>query len=517
MSGFMKKSDGGEGQKEVLLADILDAYGESDYYPFHMPGHKRNPEFMNLPPTQKIDLTEIDGFDDLHHAVGILRDAQVRAARVRGAKRTWFLVNGSTVGILTAVSACVRPGGRILVARNCHKSVYHVIELRGLHPIYLSPKIDDRYGICDVIEVEDVARKLKEYPGIQAVLVTSPTFEGVLSDIPGIAEVAHSYGIPLIVDCAHGAHLGYAEGFAPSPVSQGADLVIESLHKTMPAMTQTALLHKCSDRVDDRLIQKYFSIYQTSSPSYVMMATMDQCMDLLETSAESLYAEYRRRLNLLRKRIADMEASKAGTKEPYVTLLNGSEFFRGPGGSYDDTKLILAVRNRRGAGKQLYDLFRDRYHLQMEMAGMDYVMALTSFCDTDEGFDRLYQAIMDMNTNTDENFWKGTPSDTGYARFPVCAEVPDMMSSEAVEYPLEYVKRKDAVGRISGAYLFVYPPGVPFCVPGERVTDTTMKWIESYEEAGLRVLGLFESDSIQEQRKAGVPSSEIADVPVIKV
>ena len=517
-----------------LLA-ALESYGASNAYPFHMPGHKRNPQFMKLPSVNTIDITEIDGFDNLHHATGILKAAQERAARVRGAGRTWFLVNGSTSGLLSAISACTSRGGRVLAARNCHKSVYNAIELCGLHPVYIYPEIHPKYGIYKAVDKAVVEALLKEYEDIQAVVITSPTYEGVISDIRAISHIVHSYGLPLIVDSAHGAHLGYGAGFSPSPVTQGADLVIESLHKTLPSMTQTALIHRCGHRVDDKRLQKYLSIYQTSSPSYVMMAAIDQCMALLEGNAKTLFDSYSRRLRRLRQALENpgpslsdspqagspsvSNSQKAGArpKRPYIRLLGAADLCQAEGSSYDDSKLVLFVENCRGMGQWLYDRFREDYHLQMEMASADYVLAMTSICDTKEGFERLRRACMELNIrllkmgSEEASGIKGSGSKTDRhkAAFAIsgvlrrdesiCAGLwqgeavaePPLPISEAVDRSGCMVALKEAIGRVSGAYLYIYPPGVPFCVPGERITESMIKLILRYIDAGLEVHGLI--------------------------
>lgn len=193
----------------------LSEYAASEVYPFHMPGHKRNmpEEISRLAGAAKMDITEIEGFDDLHAPKGILLEAQERAAAVFGADETFFLVNGSTAGILTAVSAAAPKGSRVIVARNCHKSVYHACFLRELHPVFLYPQTVREYGIADAIRPEQVEEALKDVPDIAAVIVTSPTYDGVVSDIEKIADIVHRAGIPLIVDAAHGAHFGFSPLF----------------------------------------------------------------------------------------------------------------------------------------------------------------------------------------------------------------------------------------------------------------------------------------------------------------
>ena len=237
-----------------MIEERLKELAQSHIYPFHMPGHKRAAlEFSN---PYSIDITEIEGFDNLHHPEGIIREAQEKAARLYGARRTYYLVNGSTCGILAAISAAVPRGERILVARNSHKAVYNAVYLRQLAAEYVYP-VDTRCGVQGQITPQQVEQKLAAFSDIKAVVITSPTYDGIVSDVAGIAEVVHRFGIPLIVDEAHGAHFGFHPAFPENAVKLGADAVIMSVHKTLPAFTQTALLHLCSDRIDHTRIEKY--------------------------------------------------------------------------------------------------------------------------------------------------------------------------------------------------------------------------------------------------------------------
>lgn len=479
------------------LISALDMYGHSDYYPFHMPGHKRNPDFMAIPPVYRTDITEIDGFDNLHHARGILLKAQERAARVRGSRRAWFLVNGSTCGILAAIFACTRPGGKILVARNGHRAVYNAIELRELNPVYLYPKIHEGCGIYKAVDPDQVKALLEKYPGIQAVVITSPTYEGVMSDIGAIAQVVHDFHIPLIVDSAHGAHFGYEEHFLPSPVSLGADVVVESLHKTLPSMTQTALLHQCSDRVSSRLLEKYLAIFETSSPSYVMMAAMDQCMALVEERKDELFKVFYQRLESFYQDCGNLKQ---------IRLMDASDLCTVPGSSFDRSKLVFWVKRAPGMGPWLYDRLREDFHLQLEMASADYALAMTSICDTDRGFDRLKAALKALDQVLDQDGFLGAGTDaerTGSAHRDSAAplmtrecflgpERPVINSASAALCPVIPKLLKEAKGHLSGAYLYIYPPGIPLLVPGEQITEEILALIRRYEQAGLTVLGLEE-------------------------
>ena len=262
----------------------LNELEQSDIYPFHMPGHKR--AFLPFANPYAIDITEIEGFDNLHHATGILQEAQQKAADLYGAKKTYYLVNGSTCGLLAAISAAVPRGEKILMARNCHKAVYHAMYLRQLVPVYLYPE-DTAYGIQGQVTPQMVQKQLKQTPDIRAVVITSPTYDGVVSDIKNIADTVHAYGIPLIVDEAHGAHFGFSPEFPENATRLGADAVIMSVHKTLPAFTQTALLHLCSDRIAEKKVAQFLGIYETSSPSYLLMAGIEKSLQIIEKDREN--------------------------------------------------------------------------------------------------------------------------------------------------------------------------------------------------------------------------------------
>ena len=264
------------------LRERLRTYGAGNAYPFHMPGHKRQKQPGSLFPYD-LDITEIDGFDNLHHAEGILAEAMERAAKLWGSRKSFFLVNGSSAGLLAGIRALTKRGDKVLMARGCHRAVYHAVELCGLHPVYMQAAWVEEMQISGSIQPETVEKHLQEHPDCNLVVLTSPTYEGVVSDIAEIAKITHRYGAYLLVDEAHGAHLGFCEeGFPDTAVHLGADVVVQSLHKTLPCPTQTAILHVCTEQVDATEVGRQLSVFQTSSPSYVFMAEMDGCISLLE-------------------------------------------------------------------------------------------------------------------------------------------------------------------------------------------------------------------------------------------
>ena len=480
------------------IFDKLKNYSDSDYYAFHMPGHKRNLDLMDGTSPYRIDITEIDGFDDLHHAEGILRDAQERAARVYHADETHFLVNGSTVGIISAILGTTEKGDSILVARNCHKSVYHAIYLNELDPVYLYPKFDTEQGLSTEIDAADVQKALEEHPKIRAVMIVSPTYDGVVSDIEKIAEIVHAKGCPLIVDEAHGAHFGFDPYFPKSANIYGADLVINSLHKTLPALTQTALLHVNGNMVNRRKVKQYLDMLQTSSPSYILMASIDACIGMLEETLETqsdarsdykyknIFSEYANRIEALRK---DLKRLK------YLKIIQTDNTDR-----YDRSKFVISVKHAPMSSHELYEILLHRYHLQMEMLAGTYVLAMTTVGDTQEGLDRLRDALLEIDKEIDTRQGRPAAIETD---LPLSGRQPALEKvwtiAEAVNRRDKIQKRsfEDSIGCISVEYAYLYPPGSPLIVPGERITKEAVEILHWYQEHDFSIEGLQSEDGIE--------------------
>lgn len=530
----------------------LEKYKELDYYPFHMPGHKRNRDAAEggLAESIRLDITEIDGFDNLHQAEGILKKEQEKVSRMYGSGHSYFLVNGSTCGILSAVFAVTERGDSILMARNCHKAVYHAAYLRELKTVYLLPvllkeKDGKNPGMAGWIEPETVERALEENPDCAAVIVTSPTYEGVVSDVKRIAEIAHSHGVPLIVDEAHGAHFGFHDAYPPSSVRLGADLVIHSVHKTLPSMTQTALLHwngnLCGSGTAARKVrpgeylaerqelERYLRIFQSSSPSYVLMASVSNCMRLVQE-------EGRQRLDrLLANRSAFMEKMKLCR---YVTVSDGEPDAEGMHAWRDPCKLVIGIAGGKMTGRELYDILLNRYHLQMEMAAPDYVLAIVTMMDTQEGWSRLADALLEIDSGWEApdgkkevkgyneigehkaingceeidgykeiNGYEGVngnkeingkkePGEKRLNEGKYCSwgkegNVPEavMTIAEAYHGEQEAVGLAECAGRTAAEFINLYPPGIPLAVPGERLTGEMAECLLRWRELRLNVQG----------------------------
>ena len=502
-------------EKQPGLLERLTEYAGSDAYPFHMPGHKRReiPDGIpgGFPDPYGIDITEIDGFDNLHHAEGILKDAMETVAAIYGADRSWYLVNGSTCGILSAVFAATENGGKILTARNCHKAVYHAIYLNRLEAEYLYPEEITEFGINGGIRAEDVRKALEKdamrcagnsgdvrgkITKIQAVLITSPTYEGVVSDIRAIADAAHEYGIPLIVDEAHGAHLEYADqchSFPKSALEYGADIVIQSLHKTLPCFTQTAILHVKGKLVDQDRISRYLSMFQTSSPSYLFMAGMERCIRYMDGDGRNEMIRYEKRLERFMERMEGLQVLEVLDREicgKYRTVAG-----------WDPSKIVVStMRAEDFHGEELAETLRRKYHLEMEMTAPEYVIAMTSLMDTEEGFERLGTALLEIDgalrRRTESGRKEKAASETPEGlESKLSHPVRRMLICEAMDADTERTAFQDTVGKVSAEFVYLYPPGIPIIAPGEVFTDAIVEKIMAYKAAGLLVQGPADPDA----------------------
>lgn len=437
-------------------------------YPMHMPGHKRAGLFTMANP-YAFDVTEIDGTDNLHQPEGEILWEMEQMKQKYGTMDSYLLVNGSTCGILAAISACCHPGDTIVIARNCHRSVYHAVELLSLKPVYVYPEIDKETGICLGISSEEVKRVIADTKPA-CVVLTSPTYEGVVSNIRAIAEIVHEENSLLVVDEAHGAHFAWSDKFPETAMEQGADLVIESLHKTLPALTQTAVLHRASDRVLAERVEHYLEIFETSSPSYVLMGSISQCMQWMREYADTWFETYFTNLIWFREHAEKWQELRLWDnprKEP--------------------SKLVV-LTGEKCSGTEAAKWLREEFQIEVEMAAAGYILAMTSLADSRDGFVRLMDALTKIDERLQKiSFIKEKKADYGESVL-TCPEV-EMLPVQAVNAPKETKPVNEAEGFVSAEYGMVYPPGIPFLVPGEKITKTVLDKIENAKKAGLHLFG----------------------------
>lgn len=430
---------------------------------FHMPGHKGGCGlYEGIESVLSFDITEIPGADNLHDPKTCILETEMAIADYYGAKESKILINGSTVGILSMILGTTRPGDKILVNRNAHKSVYNAIEINQLKPVYLYPKIDDYLGIPSNLSTSDLPsdRVLME---VKACVLTYPTYEGLCYDIGMIIEKCHQLGIVVLVDEAHGAHLVLDDNGPKSALKLGADVVVQSFHKTLPAMTQTAGLHfgKQSLLTDEQKarIEWYLGSLQSSSPSYVLMASVDQMLSVMERNGKIRYAQIKNDVETFKKRIQGLKSLKIHTFD-----------------TMDVTKLIVEIKPEYynpsvWNGYKLSELLRNTYKIECEYDSKTFVLLILSICNTSENLVQLAYALKNM----DDQCIKFNDLNAHIAPYKsVYQSISDsqhvlMSAYEAKTYVSEFVDIELCVGRISSEYVIPYPPGIPILVPGERI------------------------------------------------
>lgn len=437
--------------KRDRLLPLLERYTNT-MLPMHMPGGKRR--FPSVLP-YRLDVTEVEGLDDLHDPHGVLLSLEKRAAALWGTEQSFVLVGGSTCGLLSAVRAV--GGKQILIARNCHRAVYNAAELCRREVRYVLPEPTGE------ITPEAVERALSAAPGISAVVITSPTYEGVVSEIGGISAVCKRHGATLIVDEAHGAHLAFLPGAETfSAVKQGADIVVQSLHKTLPALTQTAVLHCRAPFAE--AIRRENGVFETSSPSYILLASADECFAFLEREGKEAMGRYAAALSALRARL-----------QRELTRLRLFETDR-----YDAGKLLLYTEGTTLTGAQLAKRLREEYAIETEFSLPDRLLAMTSVCDDEGTLTRFADAVLAIDRTCGE-----AEAPLPFPAFSLPEQALPAFAAREQERGGEFLPVEQAVGRVSLEYVWAYPPGIPLLVPGERVEKEVLQTLTALSASGV--------------------------------
>ncbi len=508
---------------EKCLYDKLIEYGSSGNYAFHMPGHKRNGTLLNGMDPFQVDITEIDGFDNLHHAQGIIKEAMDNASDYFGTDKTWFLVNGSSCGILAAISAVTDIGDTIVIGRNCHKAVYNAVLLRDLQVEYLYPEYIRAFGMNGGYNPKELEKIFAKNKKIKAVVLTSPTYDGIVSDIERIAEITHENGAILIVDEAHGAHFGISDKLPKAAYQMGADLVIESIHKTLPSLTQTALLHykdqslknaeKSGNAVLPEKVEMYLGIYETSSPSYLFMASIDRCIRQLQTNGKVQMEKLLLNVDKFRGIVNNLKFIHIPGRE----LIGNHQVF-----DVDVTKLVIYVTPEVCNGKQLSDILRKQYHFEMEMESGKYVLGIATICDEEKEIFRLAESLAEIDKQFQkENQIKSMickkevekenihgqqrlENEPNKNKTILCMADYDFSLQkhkkscsiyEAKKAPVHVVPLKESAGKVSGEFLYLYPPGIPLLVPGEIISPELLDQICYFAETKMNINGLTDKEN----------------------
>lgn len=440
-----------------MLYDALAARAKQNRISFAMPGHKGGKWIpKQLHGLLEIDGTELSGTDNMHHPEGILRESLDTIAAAYGATHSYFSVNGSSAGILSALHFAASRSSEILIDRNCHASAIHALCLTGLSPVYLYPQPMPSFGITGVISPEDVSAVLAAHPAAEFVFLTSPNYFGICSDIRAIAGIVHAAGKFLIVDEAHGAHFGFSPLLPESAVRQGADIVIQSAHKTLPAPNQAALIH-LSERIDSAEFSRWYSLFQTTSPSYPLMALTDYAVHFLAKCGTEVY-------QILYEQISHL-------KTPFPMLSGSVE-------NHDFTRLVF---HTTAFGIHGYDAAAhlDGQGIDVEMADCNNVVCIATGGNTDVDFAALETALL------------GCPHGNAAPLFLALPHAQQViLPRESFLSSTELLPPEKAAGRISAAVIASFPPCVPLLSPGEEITQAHIGYLREVQRLGGNVTGL---------------------------
>lgn len=458
----------------MRLMEALGKINNERLTSFHMPGHKNGRLIgESLKPFLTYDITEIPGADNLHHSESCILETKIAISQYYGSMVSEILVGGSTVGLISAILGTTHRGDEILINRNAHQSVYNAIELNGLKPFFLAPEFDDQLHIPIGIDVCRLKRRIEDMSAPKACVLTYPTYEGICYPIEDLIRACHDAGMVVIVDEAHGAHLKLFDGPFRSALELGADIVIQSFHKTLPAMTQTACIHfSKTNRLTDVQLETvlwHLKVLQTSSPSYVLMASIDEMLNVLEAKGNESVKWLKARIEIFYKNVSDLSTLKC------YNLPN-----------QDISKIIIAIApdyydDEKWNCETLAEKLRTDYRIQVEYATKHMCLLMTSIANEDEDFDRLELALGQVDTliGKSEN-----PHDlqAQLSLAHVYESISDpsvqvLKANEARGMTRIKVPVKGCAGLIAGEYIIPYPPGIPVIVPGERITLEALQLI----------------------------------------
>lgn len=365
--------------------------------------------------------------------------------------------------------SCVKPHDKILVARNCHKSVYNAIELNFLEPVFIEPEKNE-FNIDLDISAEQVEKALKEHQNIKLVVITSPNYEGVISNIKRISEIAHMYNIPVLVDEAHGAHLNFVKELKEAEaINSGADIVVQSLHKTLPALTQTAIMHIQGNMVSENKVERALDIFETSSPSYILMSSIDECLTIIEEKGIVLFEKYEKNLKEFYIKINELKKLKVLRNHIKNNI------------KYDIGKIVVITEGTNINGKQLADILRIKYNIEVEMANVNYIIAMTSICDTNKNFEKLADALIEIDKKLEYKNEKEQKYSTNIPERKMSIKETEMLED------FRFVNFRQALGMVSKEYIWIYPPGIPIITPGEIISQEIIEKLESIMQSDISV------------------------------
>ena len=456
---------------ENYILNKLEELKDDNLTSFHVPGHKTGKIFWKLgyknilEKIYTLDTTEIDGTDNLHNAKEIIKQSQDRAARVFNSDKTIYLVNGTTCGIEASIMAVCNPKSKIIVNRDCHQSVINACILGDIEPVYIKSKVCKKTNVIMGVDVENTKSVIDNNLDAKAIVLTYPTYYGKTFDLKSVCDYAHSKNIIVIVDEAHGAHLQLSDSLPKSAIEQGADIIIQSTHKTLPSFTQSSMMHVKGNRVDRNKIESMLRFLESSSPSYVLLTSLELAVDI--------YDKYG--IKLMEDLLSNINNFKSKFRNNQNIIIDND---------MDKTKIFISLKKLGITGYELDSILREKYKIQVELSNYYGVLLICTIGNDEEDFVRLKRALGDLTLNIkDKKLLE-------YINYPESIPEKVLNPRQAFYSDKQSTKLEDSIGKVSGEYIIPYPPGISLISPGEIITQEIITYIQEGVKSGMIVSGI---------------------------
>ncbi|MGL5557765.1 MAG: aminotransferase class I/II-fold pyridoxal phosphate-dependent enzyme [Paraclostridium dentum] len=457
------------------IIDSLRKIVDDNIISFHMPGHKKGAIYKMLgygdivENLYKLDTTEIPGTDNLHSPEECIKESLKRASEVFKSDKTFYLVNGSTCGIEAAIMASVNPKEKIILNRDCHQSAINSCIIGDIDPIYVNPSINKDSNTLSGVSFDDVKSVIDSNLDAKAVFLTYPTYFGDVFDLKSICSYAHEKGMTVIIDEAHGAHLGLSEKLPETALSQGADIVIQSTHKTLPSFTQSSMIHIKGNRININKLTNMLTITESSSPSYLLMASLDIAVDIYEKNGFDLMDKLLSNINEFKSELYKLKNIKVDESKDY-------------------TKIFLNTKKLGITGHELENILRENYNIQVELSNYYGVLLIATIGNTKDEFLKLKDVLFEIDKIYKKEYHLKSVS------YPIKLPKKILSPREAFYMDKKNVKIENSIGKISGEYIIPYPPGVSLVSPGEEITKEVIDYIIECKSKGMNVNGVKDSE-----------------------
>ncbi len=464
-------------QNETPIYDAIQQYIKNRIVSFDVPGHKQGKGHKDLVEAFgakciSMDLNSSKPLDNLTHPTSSIRRAEDLAAEAFNAGHAFLILNGTTAAVQNMIFYCCRKNDKIILPRNVHKSVINAMVICGAEPVYINPGVNTEFGISLGMSIEDIKKTVRDNPSAKAILVNNPTYYGICSNLKEIVRIAHNAGMLVLVDEAHGTHLYFGDDLPISGMEAGADIAAVSIHKTGGSLTQSSML-LVSDKIDAEDMRQTINLTQTTSGSYLLMASLDIARKNLFLNGKDIFKKVCNLAEYARNEVNKIGGFRAFGNE----IINGDTVY-----AFDKTKLSIHTRAMGLAGIEVYDILRDEFGIQIEFGDIGNILAIISVGDRELEIERLLGALSEIH----RRFRKEPMNmlEHEYINPLVIMSPQKAFYSKKRALPIE-----DSAGHISAELVMAYPPGIPVLAPGERITEEIIDYVRYAKEKGCAMMG----------------------------